>query len=142
MIRIRVHFAGGASSILLLVVSLLVALISNAFVLLWTWIGVVLASKALSGFCPNVSISSGHIALDAVPGIGIWVEVFFAILASSILLQDLVLNALIGDTFRVVSVWLGVESAGNAVTHVVTDLSGKVAVILLASSAGVIRSST
>ena len=106
---------------------------------MWTWIGIVLASITLTGFCPNVSISSGHIALDAVPGIGIWVEVFFAILASSILLQDLVLNARIGDTFSVVSVWLGVESTGNAVTHVVADLSEKVAWITLASSAGVIR---
>ena len=107
-----------------------------------SWIGFIRARETSSGFCPNVSISSGHIALDAVPGIGIWVEVFFAILAGSILLQDLVLNARIGDTFRVVSVWLGVESAGNAVTQVVTDLSEKVAVVLLASSAGVIRSSS
>lgn len=129
-----------ASSILLLVFKLFITLVCNTLILLRSRIGIIFTSEALSSDCPNVSISSGHIALDAVPGISIWVEVVLTILTSTVSLQDLVFDALVRNTFGIVSIWLCERTASYAVTQVIVDLGQKIAGILLAISSSVIWS--
>jgi hypothetical protein len=78
--------------------------------------------------------------LDAVSAFIIWMEVVFTIFAGTIRLQDLVIFTVLVMTSRVVGIRLHEFIASNAVTHIIADLSFKVAIVLDALSSVVVSS--
>lgn len=83
---------------------------------LWSRISVISAGVALSSFQPNVSISSGHITLDAVLGRVVWMFIVRTILTGTIILQDLVFDAIISNTLSIVTIRVSEHVAVKAVT--------------------------
>jgi len=143
LIRISVFWAFVASSVPELEFSSFISIITwivDALILLRSRISEIRAGKAISSDCPNISISIGHIALDAVLTILIWVEVFITILTGTVNLQDLVLNATVWEAGSVVLTWFSERTAVFAVTRISLDLSQKVALVRDALSAVVVRS--
>jgi len=92
--------------------------------LVWTWVSLVWACVAMACLEPDVSISSSHVALDAVSSFIIWVEIVVTVLAFMSGGQiDLIVCALNWNTVGPVLIRLSHDWAFIAVTKLITDFS-------------------
>jgi hypothetical protein len=138
-IRFSVFITSMASAIILEVLIVL-AIIVNTFLLFWSWISLGWASEALTSDSPDLPGRCRKIALDAVHAFIVRVEVVFAIFAATIWLQFLVIFTVNVMTSSIVGSRLHELIASNAVTHIIADLSFKVAFVLHALSSVVVGS--